>query len=161
MLRISHYIDNRLTDSERLGCQPYAWACRPLLSQEDSRYSFLLEAESIPGKDEVNLKKKISYLIGARTSDLPACSIAPQPSTLPRTPQWVQTASYLNVQVRHVDWVEVYEPIQDLTHQPLHLSLLRHFILIQQHLQLASRGAVSKDKQPGFFFVQFMATQVY
>jgi hypothetical protein len=31
------------------------------------------------------LKKKI-HLIGTRTRDLPACSIVPQPTTLPRPP---------------------------------------------------------------------------
>jgi hypothetical protein len=39
--------------------------------QEDSWYSFLSEAGSTPG---------------ARTHDLPACSIVPQPTTLPRAP---------------------------------------------------------------------------
>jgi hypothetical protein len=32
--------------------------------------------------------KKFSDLIGNRTRDLPACSIAPQPSTLPCAPAW-------------------------------------------------------------------------
>jgi hypothetical protein len=32
------------------------------------------------------LKKKI-HLIGTRTRDLPACSIVPEPTTLPRAPQ--------------------------------------------------------------------------
>jgi hypothetical protein len=31
--------------------------------------------------------KKFNELIGTRTRDLPACSIAPQLTTLPRTPQ--------------------------------------------------------------------------
>jgi hypothetical protein len=33
--------------------------------------------------------KKSNDLIGNRTSDLPACSIVPQPTTLPRAPDYV------------------------------------------------------------------------
>jgi hypothetical protein len=51
----------------RQGCQPYAPAA--IYPDEDSWYSFLLEAES-----------------GTRTGDLPACSIVSQPTTLPRAP---------------------------------------------------------------------------
>jgi hypothetical protein len=56
------------------------------LPQEDSWYSFLLEAESVPGVI-VRLKglgqlKKISDLIVYRIRYLPACSIVPQPTTL-------------------------------------------------------------------------------
>jgi hypothetical protein len=36
------------------------------------------------------LKKKI-HLIGTQTSDLPACSIVPQPNTLPRAPLMLST----------------------------------------------------------------------
>jgi hypothetical protein len=57
---------------------------------EDSWYSFLLEAELTPravvrleGLDKL---EKFSDLIGIRTHDLPACSIIPQPTALPRTP---------------------------------------------------------------------------
>jgi hypothetical protein len=58
-------------------------AGRPLSPQEDSWYSFLLEAESTPGLGQ--FKKSID-LIGIWTRDLPACSIVPQPTTLPRAP---------------------------------------------------------------------------
>jgi hypothetical protein len=44
--RFPHFLDNWLTDD--CGCQPYAPASRSLL-QEDSWYSFLLEAESTSG----------------------------------------------------------------------------------------------------------------
>jgi hypothetical protein len=57
MLRLPHFLDNRLTD----GCEAVSltrWQ-DALYPQEDSWYSFLLEAESTPGpqcgwKDEVN-----------------------------------------------------------------------------------------------------------
>jgi hypothetical protein len=56
---------------------------------EDSWYSFVLEAESTPGPylrlEGLGKLKKI-HLIGTRTRDLPACSIVPQPTTLPRAP---------------------------------------------------------------------------
>jgi hypothetical protein len=46
----------------------------PFTPQEDSWYSFLL------------IEKKSNDFIGNRTCNLPACSIVPQSSTLPRTP---------------------------------------------------------------------------
>jgi hypothetical protein len=61
---------------------------RPLFyPQEDSWYSFLLEAESTPRaivrlKGLGKLKKFTSS--GTRPGDLPTCSIVPQPTTLPR-----------------------------------------------------------------------------
>jgi hypothetical protein len=43
--RLSHYLENRLT----VGVEVVSLTPRPLFSpQEDSRYSFLLEAESTP-----------------------------------------------------------------------------------------------------------------
>jgi hypothetical protein len=68
----------------RQGCQPYVPAA--FYFQEDSWYSFLLEAESTP-RDIVRLeelgklKKSTSFV--ARTGDR-ACSILPQPTTLRR-----------------------------------------------------------------------------
>jgi hypothetical protein len=69
---------------------PALRAGRPLL-QEDSWYWFLLEAESIPGPahratERIRSIEKSNDLIGIRTRDLPACSIVPQPTTLPRAP---------------------------------------------------------------------------
>jgi hypothetical protein len=63
----------------QLGCQSYAPAA--LYPQEDSWYSFLLEAESTPGHCEVGRVrsiKKSNDFIGNRTRYLPACSIVPQ-----------------------------------------------------------------------------------
>jgi hypothetical protein len=48
--------------------------------QEDSWYSFLLEAKPTPELQEGlgKLKKKSNYLTGNRTSDLQSCRIVPQ-----------------------------------------------------------------------------------
>jgi hypothetical protein len=61
----------------------------PLYPQEDSWYSFLLEAESNPGPycaGRFRLIEKSNDLIGNRTRDLRACRLVPQPTTLPRAP---------------------------------------------------------------------------
>jgi hypothetical protein len=77
-------LDSRLTDGSKfvsLTRRP------PFTPQKDSWYSVLLEAESTPGLcvrlEELDILKKV-HLIGTWTRDLPACSIAPQPTTLPR-----------------------------------------------------------------------------
>jgi hypothetical protein len=64
-------------------------AGRPLPPQEDSWYSFLFRG-SVDPKAIVRLEglgqlKKI-HPIGTRTRDFPACSVVPQPTTLPRAP---------------------------------------------------------------------------
>jgi hypothetical protein len=51
--------------------------------------SFLLKAESTPGPSAAGRKwKKSDVLYGSQTRDLPACSIVPQPTKLPRDPGW-------------------------------------------------------------------------
>jgi hypothetical protein len=68
-------------------CQPYAPAA--VILQEDSWYSFLLEAESISGHSaagRIRSIEKSNYLNGNRIRDLPACSMVPQPTTPPRAP---------------------------------------------------------------------------
>jgi hypothetical protein len=57
-----------------------------LNSQENSLYSFMLEAESTPGPHAAGRTGKANGLIGSGTSDVPACSTVPQPTTLPRAP---------------------------------------------------------------------------
>jgi hypothetical protein len=59
-------------------------ACRALYPQEDSWYSFLLEGHSAAGR--IGSFEKSNYLIGNRTRDLPACSVEPEPTTLPSVP---------------------------------------------------------------------------
>jgi hypothetical protein len=49
------------------------------------------------------LKKNID-LIGIRTRDLPACSIVPQPTTLPRVPQYTPMYRVLAC-IHSCDWL--------------------------------------------------------
>jgi hypothetical protein len=61
----------------------------PFTPQEDSWYSFLLEAESPQGSSmagRIRSIKESSNFIGNRTCNLPAYNKVPQPSTLPRVP---------------------------------------------------------------------------
>jgi hypothetical protein len=77
-------------------CQPYAPAS--LYSQEDSWYSFLLEAESTQDHSaagRIRSIEKSGELIGNGTRDLPACSIVPQAISLPRAHVPVMTYSPL------------------------------------------------------------------
>jgi hypothetical protein len=73
-LRLSHSLDNRLTDVSEV----VSLMRRPFfIPQEDSWYSFLLEAGSTPGPPSI---EKSNDFIGVRTRDLPACGIVPQPT---------------------------------------------------------------------------------
>jgi hypothetical protein len=74
MSRLPHLIDNRQTD----GGKVVSLTRRPLLPP--GKLLVLVRLEGI-GKLK---KKKANDLIGNRTPDLPACSIVPQPATLPR-----------------------------------------------------------------------------
>jgi hypothetical protein len=81
--RLSHILENRLTN----GSEAISLTRRPaaLYTQEDSWYSFLLgrlQAHSAVGS--IRSIEKSNDLIGNRTRQLPACSTAPQPTTLPR-----------------------------------------------------------------------------
>jgi hypothetical protein len=68
------------------GCQPYVPVT--FYPQEDSWYSFPLEAGWVYPRAIMRLevlgKLKKSTSSGSRTGDLPACSIVPQPTVLPR-----------------------------------------------------------------------------
>jgi hypothetical protein len=66
-----------------------------LYVQEDSWYSVLLEAESTPRMEGLCKLKKFND-IGNRTRELPACSIVPQPATLPRAPVENEIAENVN-----------------------------------------------------------------
>jgi hypothetical protein len=82
--RLPHFLDNRLID----GAEVASPTSRSFfIPQEDSWYSFLLEAESTSGHSVVGRIKSIeesNYLIGNRTRDLAACSEVPQPTTQQR-----------------------------------------------------------------------------
>jgi hypothetical protein len=72
----------------RWGCQSYA----PAAIYAPGRFLVLISVRGwIDPRITMGLKglgklKKFNYLIGTPTCDLPACSIVPQPTTLPRAP---------------------------------------------------------------------------
>jgi hypothetical protein len=68
----------------RQGCQPYAPAA--FYPQEDF-FRGCVEPRAIVRLEELGKFKKSTFS-GTRTGDLPACSIVPQPTTLPR--RWIQ-----------------------------------------------------------------------
>jgi hypothetical protein len=76
-------VKRRGSDISRKSTHRWWWGCQSdapavLSPQKDSWYSFLLEAQSIPGpQSRWKSIKKSNYLIGNRNSDLPACSIVP------------------------------------------------------------------------------------
>jgi hypothetical protein len=70
-------LDNWLTDGGKVVSLAYQL---PSIPQEDSWYSFLLEAESTT-RAIVRLE---GVPIETRTCDLPACSIVSQPTKLPQ-----------------------------------------------------------------------------
>jgi hypothetical protein len=83
---LPYFLDDRHTDGGKvvsLTRRP------PFTPQEDSWYSSLLEDELTPGPlcgwKDISIEKS-NYLIRIRNRDLPACSIMPQPTTLPRAP---------------------------------------------------------------------------
>jgi hypothetical protein len=75
MLRVPHFLDNRLTDGGKVSLMRRP----PFTTQENSWYSFLLEAESTPrgvvGLEKLGQPKKSNELVGNRTRDLSVCSI--------------------------------------------------------------------------------------
>jgi hypothetical protein len=75
------FVDNRLTNG---GEVVSLMLQLPFTPQEDSWYSFLFEA--IVLLEGLGRIKKSNDLIGIRTCDFQACSIVPQPTTLPHAP---------------------------------------------------------------------------
>jgi hypothetical protein len=78
--RGSHIFSRQSAHGWRWGCQPYAPADRPL---PPGRFLVLI---SVIGWVDRRAIKKFNDIVGNRTSDLPACGIVPQPTTLPRGP---------------------------------------------------------------------------
>jgi hypothetical protein len=97
MSRFPHFLDSWLTDGGEVVSLPRQPAT--LYLQEDSWYSFLLEAESTPGHSEagrISSIEKSNDLIGNRNRGLPACSIVPQPTALPSAPHKARALSKYN-----------------------------------------------------------------
>jgi hypothetical protein len=98
--RGSHiFLDNRSTDGGKVDSLP----CRPPFTpQEDYWYSFLLEVDvSRPqghgDAGRIRSTEKI-HLIGARSRDLPANRIVPQPTTLQRAPVYSKMSGKMQYQ---------------------------------------------------------------
>jgi hypothetical protein len=90
--RLPYFLDNRLTDGGEVSLTRRP----PLTPQEDSWYSFPLEAESTPrhsAAGRIRWSEKSHDFIGIRTRDLPACSVVPQRTTLPRALNHIHYAS--------------------------------------------------------------------
>jgi hypothetical protein len=76
MLRIPHFLENRLTD----GGEVFSLTHRPRFTrQENSWYSFLLvsQPQCLVLLEGLGKLKKFIYSIGPRTLDLPAFNIVP------------------------------------------------------------------------------------
>jgi hypothetical protein len=93
----------------RWGCQPYAPAA--LYPPGRSWYSFLLEAESVPGLERLGKLNKSNDLIGNRTRDLPACSIVPQPTMPPRAPKVIKLISNPMIAVQNITRAAIGLPL--------------------------------------------------
>jgi hypothetical protein len=64
--------------------------------------------------------KKYNDPIGKRTNDLPACSIVPQPTTLPRGPMC---------------YIRTYMPIQKNFHFNLQINFFFFFLLVVAYIR--------------------------
>jgi hypothetical protein len=84
--RGSHFPDNRLTD----GCEVVSPTRRPPSTpRKIPGTHFCLRLSRPQGHSaagRIRSIKKSNYHIGNRIRDLPACSLVPQPTTLPRVP---------------------------------------------------------------------------
>jgi hypothetical protein len=99
---VEYHCSRQLDHRWRWGCQPHTLAAR--YPQEDSWYSFLLEAELTQGHSVAGRIRSIekSNDIANRTRDLPACSIVPQPTMLQHTPRCLKLI--YNLMYETVEW---------------------------------------------------------
>jgi hypothetical protein len=95
-LRLPHFLDTWPTDG---GAVVSLCGGHPL-SQEDSWCSFLLRGHSVAGR--IRSIEESSDLIGNRTHELPACSIVPEPTTLPHAPTVLSVEDPFTL---HSNWI--------------------------------------------------------
>jgi hypothetical protein len=104
MLRIPHFLYNLLSDGGEVS---FTVRKADLTSTLLSRHFFSLSDVHLcwrrsKSQDLVRLEmlgklKKFNHLIGSRTRDLPACSILPQPTTLPPSPSCINNSNNNNI----------------------------------------------------------------
>jgi hypothetical protein len=90
MLRIPHCLDSRLTDGCKvvsLTHRPSSTPHKPYVSATGSNFCYRLSnLQGLVRPEGLGKLKKYIHLKGSRTLDLPACTIVPQPTTLPCAP---------------------------------------------------------------------------
>jgi hypothetical protein len=88
-LRLLHFLDNRLRDGGGVVCLTR----RPPFTLRKNPGTHLCLRLSRPqghsASGRIRSTEKSNYLIGNQTRDLPACSIVPQPTTLPRVKVYI------------------------------------------------------------------------
>jgi hypothetical protein len=86
--RLPHFLDNRLTD----GGEVFSLTRRPPFTPRNIPGTHFCQRQSRTQNHStagrIGLIAKSNYLTGNRTRDLSACSIMPQPTTLPRAPRF-------------------------------------------------------------------------
>jgi hypothetical protein len=84
---------------------------RSFRPQDDSWYSILLQAESTihSAAGRIRSIKKSNDLFGNRSRDLPACSIVPQSTTLPRAPRLRRVQGTNRVYGGNAGIIEIYK----------------------------------------------------
>jgi hypothetical protein len=86
MLRLPHFLDNWLTDVGEVVSLTHRPPFTPRKIPGSHFYLRLSRAQGHNAAGRIRSIEKSSDLIGFRTRDLPASSIVPQPTTLPRAP---------------------------------------------------------------------------
>jgi hypothetical protein len=83
MLRIPHCLDSRLTDGGKVVRPKHRLRSIPqkhYFSAFDSHFCYRLsESQGLVRPQGLGKLRNFIHLIGSRTSDLPACSLVPQP----------------------------------------------------------------------------------
>jgi hypothetical protein len=80
--RIPHFLDNRFTDDDEVSLKRRP----PFSSMKIPCTHFCYRLCRPQGQSAVGRVEKSNDLLGIGTRDLPACSIVPQSTTLPRAP---------------------------------------------------------------------------
>jgi hypothetical protein len=100
--RLLHILDNRLTDNGEV----VSLTCRSTFAPEMISGAYFCYKLSRPrdhsAARRIRLIEKSNDLIGNQTRDLPACSIVPQPTALPRAPYNYEDNTKINLGYGHI-----------------------------------------------------------